>query len=173
MIELDESDLDLDESDDDLEEVLQSLGEAKKRRRFTPQRVNPGRGKNLYQPPSPSGAPVTEARLKAALAEVTKNFEVTAAAVRKIDARVGQIESVNSAQTKAIKVVKRDSDKSRDLLLLQTLMNPGSDQLSRLLPLMMLTGNGSESGSGGFGGLGDNPMMLILMMEMFKQPAVP
>jgi hypothetical protein len=140
MLDYVDSDLDLDD-DDDLEAIgslLSDLGEdddygEKKKRKSgrAPARrgkAPAGTGKGLYKTPA-SKEYVTQAQLRASLAEVTKNFEKTAAGVTKLDAdvtalasRLAKADAVNEGQTTALGKLKKDNDKTKEFFLFMSLL---------------------------------------------------
>jgi hypothetical protein len=152
-------------------------------------------GQNLYRP-RPQTRFVTQAQLQTALAKVSGQIRTNSNAIRQVGNRVS---AAAAAIKKETSERKKDLEKVRNALsqtqqmaaILPLLTQPksvkpktttdfdtgtnvlvdGSNTMSLLLPLLLLTSIGDGSGTGGglFGGTGsiggtDNTMMMLLVV---------
>lgn len=176
---------------EDLEAILESLEAdeadesdelAEQRTRSRPwSRPSTATGRGLV-PPRPQTGYVTETRLQAALARVGEQIKTNSEAIKKVNSKLGTIDTEQTRQNTALK--KETEERKKDtarlanqaqlLALLPLLQTPktiqltseagnlpvgtkvvvdgGGDSLSTLLPLLLVGGLGTGTGSGSGGG---------------------
>lgn len=177
---------DMDDDDMFMEDDDSEDAERRRRRRSRRRRSRSrAKGGGYYQRQLKGYA--TKKELKTALARVGRDVRRNKSG---INANSSRISSLSASTGKAIKTVRKDVDDTKQMFLLTSLLSGDkkykvtqsnnaevpvntemtledkSDSIDKLLPILMMGGLGGSSGSKG--GMMDNPLMLIVLLEALK-----
>lgn len=176
----DEDDIEFLEDDDD------DAAERRRRRRRSrrrARRASRAKGKGYYQRTLKGYA--TKKQLSEALARVGRDVRRNKSGITNNSRRIS---SLSRSTSSAIKKVTKETDNIKQMTMLMSLLggdkkykvadssNPGqvpndvtftlkdeSDSLDKLLPFVMMGGMGGSKG-----GMMDNPLMMVLMLDALK-----
>jgi hypothetical protein len=171
--------------DDDSEDAERRRRRRRRRRRSRRSRSR-ARGGGYYQRQLKGYA--TKKELKTALARVGRDVRRNKSGTNANSSRISRL---SSSTGKAIKTVRKDVDDTKQMFLLTSLLSGDkkykvtesgnttavpvnttftlkdeSDSMDKLLPILLMGGLGGSSGSKG--GMMDNPLMLILLLDSMK-----
>lgn len=177
--DIEDDDLFMD--DDDSEDAERRRRRSRRRRRRSRSRA---KGGGYYQRQLRGYA--TKKQLQQALARVGRDVRRNKSS---INANSSRISRISASTSNAIKAVRKDVDNTKQMFLLTSLiggdkkykvtqssstevpvdteitLEDKSDSIDKLLPLMLMGGLG---GSDSKGGMMDNPLMMILLVEAMK-----
>jgi len=157
------------ESDEDIGDDYDAFPEAS--------RTRPLRTARPAQMPSrPSGTPVTQNQFNMAIAELRRNITQNSTAIQRVNTSVtavgrdmARVRKDAADRRKDITGIKKTLGQTADTVMMLPLLQQSlgaNNQLTELLPFLLLSGIDTGSGSDGSGGMFGNNMMMMLLLVL-------
>ncbi|MGK9171299.1 hypothetical protein KXR53_33720 [Inquilinus limosus] len=143
---------DIESWDTDLYDILEDESyDTESRRRRRPRPVRTATGASTFRG-RPTGGPVTQAQLEAALARVRQQITANATAIKTVDGRVrtvvGDMNRLQASAKKDLGKLRADLRTTQTLSALIPLIAPPDSKFGQVAPLLHLVGSDLVSGSG-------------------------
>lgn len=169
---IDWDDEEIEDWEDDVEFFRRGRRPGRRRRR------GPARGRGYTSPRASSRRGASQRDVQVALNRVAKDIRKNASYARSVDQRVT---ALGRKTAKELKKIQQELESNQQMAMLTAMLSSGKktydivssdqdkqqivldeveDKFTQLLPLLTKKGGGK--------GLGDNPMMLMLMLDAFK-----